>query len=409
VTASASVQLNALQGWMQDDPNVEGLEVNKKVRQSKHANDVWASVAATVPSTVVVTDPALAALYGSSTWAAYAQQPALYSTNVYSASIAQGFSGQGIIGVIDTGVDEQNPVLASVVISGYDFTRGSAGYANDFPDLDQSTAHILHQSTAHILHGYQLLQLDSLSSAILDADTATALQGITLPNDFGHGTMVAGLIHLVAPAAKIMPLKAFNADGTANESDIIAAIYYAANNGVNVLNMSFGIPTISDAMMKAINYANRKGVVCIASVGNEGVTTLMYPASFGNVIGVASVNDSNQPSSFTNTGADMVTLAAPGEALVTTYPGPHYAAVSGTSFSSALIAGAADILLFQSSNVKHAGPSLFQEADVKRALQHAVPCVTDTSLGAGCFDMGQAVVYMQSMVIPAPTTPQTKK
>jgi Subtilase family len=422
------VQLNAymtsdqLHDLVERDPNVGGLEINKQVNQRKHNNTTSAAtpIPSSVPPTMTVTDKNLSQIYGSTAWAAYVQQPAFYSTNVYSAGIQQGNTGQGVIGIIDTGVDESNPNLAPVVIPGYDFTRNLAGSANDNGDLDQSTAHILHQSTAHILHGFTTVQLNAFSSSILDADTASALQGVTLPDDFGHGTMVAGLVHLVAPTAKIMPLKAFNADGSANESDIIRAIYYAADNGVNVLNMSFGLPNISDALMKAINYANRRGVVCVASVGNDGQTTLLYPAAFGNVIGVASVNAQNQTSAFSNRGADMVALAAPGEGLVTTYPGDHYASVSGTSFSAALVSGAADVLLFQNSKVKHSGPvnvllfqgsnlnyaapSGFQEPDIARALEHANSCVTDGSLGGGCMDLNQAFAYIQSMVIPATPT-----
>jgi hypothetical protein len=400
VQVSAAVDPNQLVGWVDADPNVQSLELNKPVKQSKPPKGTNVPVTATVPATATVTDTTLAAIFGTKAWAAYVQQPAFYSTNVYSASIQPGYRGLGIIAVIDTGVDEQNPNLASVVISGYDFTRNT-NYANDLADLDQSTAHILHQSTAHILHGYNAVQLNAFSAAILDADTATALRGVTLPSEFGHGTMVAGLIHLVAPAAKIMPLKAFNADGTSTEADIIRAIYFATDNGASVINMSFGLPNISDALMKAVNYAARKGVVCVASVGNDGQTALMYPAAFGNVIGVASVNAQNQPSAFTNSGADMVVIAAPGEALVTTYPGDHYASVSGTSFSAALISGAADVLMYQASTVKKAEPSQYSEPDVARALRHANACVTDGSLGGGCFDMNQAMAYIQSMVVPS--------
>ena len=400
VQGSESVQLDTLAEWTKGDGDVQAIERNKRVKDSNHGDNAISPVPATVPATTTVTDKKLAAVFGATAWAAYVQQPAFYSTNVYSAAFQPGYQGQGIIAVIDTGIDEQNPNLSSVVIPGFDFTRNTAGYANDLIDLDQSTAHILHQSTAHILHGFNTYQLNELSAAILDADTATALQGVTLPNDFGHGTMVAGLIHLVAPNAKLMPLKAFNADGTSNEADIIRAIYFAADHGANVINMSFGLPDISDALMKAINYATRKGVVCVASVGNEAQTALMYPAAFGNVIGVASVNAQNQPSSFTNSGPDMVTLAAPGEALVTTYPGDHYASVSGTSFSSALVAGAADVLLFQATDPRRTTAPAFQEADIARALRQANTCVTDGSLGAGCMDMNKALGYIRGMVLP---------
>jgi subtilisin family serine protease len=294
-------------------------------------------------------------------------------------------------------VDEQNPILSRVVVPGYDFTRDLPGYASDLGDIDQSTAHILHQSTAHILHqstAHILHQLNNSSSAVLDAATANALSTTSLPNDFGHGTMVAGLIHLVAPGAKIMSLKAFNADGSGEQANVIRAVYFAADHGVKIVNMSFGFSNSSDALMKAINYASRKGVICIASVGNDGESALLYPAAFGNVIGVASVNSQYQPSLFTNRGSDLVTIAAPGENLVTTFPGDQYAVASGTSFSAPLVAGAASLML-DAANTDIAAQ--LQEADIVRALRRAIPCAPDGSLGAGCMDLAQAISFIKSM------------
>ncbi len=181
--------------------------------------------------------------------------------------------------------------------------------------------------------------------------------------------------------------------------DLKKLSFFLRTNGIG--SMSFGLLNIPDALMNdAINYATRNGVVCVASVGNDEKTTLMYPAAFGNVIGVACVNTQDQPSALTNSGADMVAVAAPGENLVTTYPGDHYASVSGTSFSAALVSGAADVLMYQASSVKHAGLSQFVEPDVARALRHSNSCVTDGSLGAGCFDMNQATTSIQSMIVP---------
>jgi subtilisin family serine protease len=146
--------------------------------------------------------------------------------------------------------------------------------------------------------------------------------------------------------------------------------------------------------MKAINYANRMGVICIASAGNDGLTALVYPAAFGNVIGVASVNAQNQPSSFTNRGPDLVAIAAPGESLVTTFPGDQYAVASGTSFSAPLVAGAASLMLGTTMN-NIVGQ--LEEADIARALRHSTPCVTDGTLGAGCMDVAQAINFIKSM------------
>jgi len=221
--------------------------------------------------------------------------------------------------------------------------------------------------------------------------------GTPLPSHFGHGTMVAGLIHVVAPTAKIMPLKSFNADGTGSISNISAAIYYAADNGAKIINMSFELSEISDSLLRAVNYATRKGVICIASAGNDSQQNLVYPAAYSNVIGVGSVNQQNQLSSFSNSGSDIVSLAAPGEALITTYPGNHYAAAWGTSFSSALVAGTVADLL--SAIDEHLAP-LMQTGDVRRAMSHASACGSAGSLGAGCLDLNQAVPFFKGMNMP---------
>ncbi|HMI53813.1 MAG TPA: S8 family serine peptidase [Candidatus Saccharimonadales bacterium] len=405
VQVSASVDPKALSEWVKDDTDVKHIELNKKFKQSR-SKGPGATLSASAPTSTYLTDKKLVSIYGNSAIVAYVQQPAFYSGTAYSAGVQAGLTGVGTIAVIDTGVDEQNPILAPVVVPGYDFTRNLPGFASDLADLDQSTAHILHQSTAHILHqstAHILHQLNNSSAAVLDANTANALASTVLPNDFGHGTMVAGLIHLVAPGAKIMSLKAFSADGSGDEANIVRAIYFAADSKVNIINMSFGFPGISDALMKAINYANRKGVICVASVGNDAQTALVYPAAFGNVIGVASVDSQNQPSIFTNRGADLVTIAAPGEDLVTTFPGDQYAVASGTSFSAPLVAGAASLML---EAAKGNIAMQLQEADIARALRHASACVNDGSLGAGCMDLNQAVSFVKSMNMAG--TPVTK-
>jgi subtilisin family serine protease len=112
------------------------------------------------------------------------------------------------------------------------------------------------------------------------------------------------------------------------------------------------------------------------------------------VIGVASVNSQNQPSSFTNRGPDLVLIAAPGESLVTTFPGDQYAVASGTSFSAPLVAGAASLML---GATKDNVVGQLEEADIARALKHSNPCVADGTLGAGCMDVARAIEFIKSM------------
>jgi len=156
--------------------------------------------------------------------------------------------------------------------------------------------------------------------------------------------MVAGIIHLVAPTALIMPLKAFKADGTSNLFDILRAIYYAVDHGARVINMSFSTEQRSAAMGRAMNYAGSRGVICVSSVGNKGARLRVYPAAFDYVFGVGSTSNRDTRSTFSDFGDD-VQLAAPGEGIITTYPGGHYAAAWGTSFSTAFVSGGAALLL----------------------------------------------------------------
>lgn len=398
VQASDALPPEVLKQWVKNDGDVKSLEVDKQANVVE-ATPLPGPYIPSLPTTSYVTDGNLTKLYGTTAWAGYVQQPAVYLTNAATA-IQQNFIGTGIVvAVIDTGVDGNNPILAPVLVSGYDFTRNLPGIASDLADVDLATAAALEQRTVAVLDPYNVVQLNQYSSAFLEQRTVAVLDPYNLPELLGHGTMVAGLVHLVAPGAQIMPLKAFRADGSTTLSNIIQAIYYATDNGANVINMSFEMPEISDELVRAINYANRQGVICVASTGNDGQRTIMYPAALSSVIGVASVSQSNQASSFTNYGRDLVTVATIGEGLVTTYIGSHYAAVWGTSFSSALVSGAAaDLLTASDKNSRR--QMMFN--DIQRALSNGDPsCSQNGTLGAGCLDLFQASHYIHDVRIPA--------
>src|SRR6266404_4270585 len=169
-------------------------------------------------------------------------------------------------------------------------------------------------------------------NSYVNQSTAAVLDGNSQYAAFGHGTMVMGIMHLVAPTAQLMPLKAFHSDGTASLSDILRAIYYGVQNGANVINMSFDTKTSSVELQKALDYANQKGVISAASAGNDGMQEIVYPAALqSDVMGVASTSDQDTRSSFSNYGNAIVWVAAPGEAIVSTYPFNTYAAGWGTS------------------------------------------------------------------------------
>src|SRR5260370_17273116 len=104
--------------------------------------------------------------------------------------------------------------------------------------------------------------------------------------------------------------------------------------------MSFDTKTSSVELQKALDYANQQGVICAASAGNDGQgpPLLVYPAALQNdVMGVASTSDSDVRSSFSNYGDAIVWVAAPGEAIVTTYPFSTYSAAWGTSSTAPFV------------------------------------------------------------------------
>jgi subtilisin family serine protease len=314
--------------------------------------------------------------YGTLVWHGYAAQPAAQIIRLSDAQNGFNVSGTGIVAVIDTGVDTSHPALQPVLLPGYDFTRNQAGASEwlDVPQLQNGDSDdnsndqgpvIVQQSSAAIL--------DQSSAAILDGGPYSA---------FGHGTMTTGLVHLVAPRAKILPLKAFTSDGTGYLSNIVAALYYAVQNQANVVNMSFDVSTPSAALSQAVSYANQNGVVLVAAAGNENTSAPVYPAALnGNVLGIASTTNWDARSSFSNYGNSDVWIAAPGEYIISTFPGGTYASASGTSFSSPLVAGTAALLLSAQASLNQAAAA--------SALSHAVQLTPD--LHNGRLDVYQAV------------------
>ncbi len=193
--------------------------------------------------------------------------------------------------------------------------------------------------------------------------------------------MVLGVIHLVAPKATLLPLKAFQSDGTGYLSDILRAIYYAVSAGANAINMSFDFPSSSSELASALNFASQSGLICAASAGNDGQEEIVYPAALQTyVMGVASTSDLDTRSSFSNYGDPIVWVAAPGEAIVTTYPFSTYAAGWGTSFSAPFVSGGSALLLSKLGNIN--------ESQAAAAIAHAVP--VGAGMGNGRLDLVQA-------------------
>jgi hypothetical protein len=314
--------------------------------------------------------------YGTLVWHGYAAQPAAQIIRLSDAQNGFNIGGSGIVAVIDTGVDTSHPVLQPVLLPGYDFTRNQPG-ASEWLDVPQLQNGVNDNDSDDL--GPAVVQQSSV--AILDQSSVAILDGGPYAA-FGHGTMTTGLVHLVAPKAKILPLKAFTSNGTGYLSNIVAAVYYAVQHQANVVNMSFDVSTPSAALSQAVSYANQKNVVLVAAAGNENTNAPVYPAALnGNVMGIASTTDWDARSSFSNYGNTDVWIAAPGEYVITTFPGGTYASASGTSFSSPMVAVTVALML----NAK----SSLNQASASSALSHAIKLTPD--LHNGRLDVYQAV------------------
>lgn len=138
-------------------------------------------------------------------------------------------------------------------------------------------------------------------------------------------------------------MKAFNASGTASHSDIIAAIDWAIENHINVLNMSFGGKENGQALQSAIQAAWDAGILLVSASGNEGQSIIEYPAGYPSVMAVGAVNNDLTQAAFSN-HSDKLELVAFGSDIYTTTLNSSYRLVSGTSYAAAQVTASAAAL-----------------------------------------------------------------
>lgn len=187
------------------------------------------------------------------------------------------------------------------------------------------------------------------------------VRGINLLNrskmpydDNGHGTHIAGTIAAanqmqgmigVAPRALIAPVKAFDHNGSAFVSDIILGIEWCVRNGIDVINMSFGMKTRSKALLGAVTNAYNSGVIIVASSGNDGkLRSVDYPARYPQTISVGATNRLRRVAPFSNRGA-YIDVYAPGDKIMSAWLRGNYNEMSGTSMATSHVSGAIALLL----------------------------------------------------------------
>jgi hypothetical protein len=223
-----------------------------------------------------------------------------------------------VVAVLDTGIDLNHPAFAGRLVPGYDF---------------------------------------------VDNDNDASEEGSPELGPYGHGTHVAGIIAMIAPEAKIMPIRVLGINGRGNFFKLAAAIKFARDHGADVINLSLSTSSpsklVSDVFYGELDgdrdpIGSMPGVVVVAASGNSGTTTREYPAAVDEdptrvprrgrcVLSVAASNGEDILSFFSTRGA-WVSVMSPGERIVSAVPNNHYAMWAGTSMASPIVAGEAALV-----------------------------------------------------------------
>ncbi|GAA0852049.1 S8 family serine peptidase [Aliiglaciecola litoralis] len=169
----------------------------------------------------------------------------------------------------------------------------------------------------------------------------------------GHGTHVAGTIAALAnnegvvgvyPGVDLHIVKIFNDSGQWTfSSDLIEGISQCQNAGANVVNMSLGGGSSSTAEQNAMQTFVNQGVMLVAAAGNDGNSSMSYPASYSSVISVAAVDSNENRASYSQYNS-QVEIAGPGSGVLSTWPTNTYNTISGTSMATPHVAGAAALV-----------------------------------------------------------------
>jgi subtilisin family serine protease len=279
------------------------------------------------------------------------------------------------VGVLDTGVDLVHPDLAPNIWSNPG--ESCPGCGTNGVDDDGN-------GFADDVHGWNCLAGSNDPS-----------------DDNGHGTHVSGILGAAGNNGRgvtgvnwqvgIVPIKFIGAGGSGTTADAICGILYGISAGVNVINASWGDTEYSQALYDAIAQADQHGVLFVAAAGNDGQnndTTPHYPASYDlpNVISVAATESNDNETWFTDYGQGSVDIGAPGQNILSTWPGGGYQYEDGTSMATPFVAGAAAL-------VKAAFPDASAMGTKALLLQTADPTASltgDTTSG-GRLDLSAAV------------------
>jgi hypothetical protein len=269
--------------------------------------------------------------------------------------------GDGVrIAVLDTGIRADHPAIAGAIDpGGYDFV-------SDDPEP---------QDAADGIDG--------------DLDGAT-------DEGAGHGTMIAGIAHLIAPGATLLPIRVLDDEARGTSFNVAKAIRYAVDHGAHIVNLSLGLECESKIIAHEIGLADSLGVTVVAAAGNQDQEEPpYYPAWNPLVLSVAAVDSADVKAPFSNYHAS-VDLSAPGIGILAPYYDGEYALGAGTSFAAPMVAG-------QTALIRALNPSLVKaEVDSLARLGVApLDSIPGNESYAGKLGSGRVDVWQTWLVTPA--------
>lgn len=247
----------------------------------------------------------------------YPQQTALDYINIgdsWNVSMGERADGEKVtVAVIDSGIDTDHP---------------------EFTDADGSII--------------STMSYDATDDQIVSNDGISVIE-----DEHGHGTAVAGVIASqingsgimgIAPDAELLVIKC-DVDETGefkSSADIVFGIYYAIEQDVDVIDMSFGTAVPSRDLLYALQLAVDGDIIPVASAGNDSTAIPQYPAALETTIGVGALaQDSWELADYSNYG-DNSDIVAPGTTL-TTLIGGGYGTENGTSMATPVVSAAVAI------------------------------------------------------------------
>jgi subtilisin len=249
------------------------------------------------------------------------------------------------------------------------------------------------------------------------------------PNDDnGHGSHCAGIIAAtdnvyavvgVAPQANIYAVKVLDRTGTGSLSNIVAGIDWATKtrtdgipgNDIQIISMSLGSSTGASSLQAACDAAYNVGIVVVAASGNNGISSVSYPANYASVIAVGASDSLDRRASFSNYGSKLE-LIAPGVNIISDYidtnpnDGPNLDTLymSGTSMACPHVAGTAALVLASpiDSAFDANANGIWDASEVRSKLD-----LTAKDLGTAGRDIYYGYGLVDAIKATTPTPPDT--